>query len=986
MRIHPDSERIFALRRYLLAFTFITVYVLADRTTVFLQIWSSISAWYPPVGIALAILIGMGARYAPVLVLAGLIAGKVNYHATTLSYSFLLGNVLIIGAYTAASAILRRAVKINWRLTSIRDVMSLLFVALPTSCLVAFLGTFLLILDRAIPRAEYLKAALNWWVGDAVAIACVTPFCLVFLMPALRRFAGISETATDTESDSTNKSIHASHGWRRAIESAALTAVMLAVIWIVLGPNSGDNHDMFYIFFLPIMWIAVRRGLRAATVGILILDTGIVLSLRISPGEPSHFVVLQFLMLIVSLTGLLLGALISERDRTENRLSREEERIRLLLESVSEAVYGMDTYGNCTFCNPAFLRLLGYPSQETLLGRNTHNVIHHTRANGTPFPWNDCPLRAALSAGGTAHAVNETMWRSDGSGVRVEVWSHPLIQNGKILGAVVTLVDMTERLQAEESLRQAKEAAEAANRAKSDFLANMSHELRTPMNGILGMTALAMDTDLSPEQREYLDTVRSSGESLLSLLNDILDLSKIEAGKLDLEIAEFSIEDCIEEALRPFTPLAREKSIELVWNATGVPGLVCGDYLRLRQIFLNLIGNALKFTKQGEVSVLAECLTKSESEIRVHFVISDTGIGIPVEKQHKIFEAFAQADMSTSRRYGGTGLGLSISERLVKLMNGRMWLESEEGHGSRFHFEVPFLTARSQASSFRLNNGIVTECSRVLIVDDNAMNLALLKRVLVDWGMEPVVAYRGSDALATFEEYSRRGAKFSTALLDMHLQDLAGLSLASLLSTSPNPPARIILMLESPLGAEHSLECQRLGIHTILKPIRRLPLYEALGGDKREFLGESGISNSPADASPSTGLRILLAEDNIVNQRLLSRILEKMGHQVVVAGDGAVALSMLSQQTFDLIAMDMQMPRVDGLEATYKIRLKEEETRQHIPIIAITANAFDDDRRRCLDAGMDGYVVKPVSSQAIGHEITRVLSLLKSKVTVLVQE
>jgi PAS domain S-box-containing protein len=976
MKNHPDSDRVFALRRYLIGFLFMIAYILLDRSTVFFQIWSGISAWYPPVGMALALLIGTGTKYAAPVLLAALIAAKLNYHQPFFGYSFLLGNLLNISTYTAASVVMRRVFKIDWRLTSIRDVMSLLFVALPSSCIVAFLGTLMLVLDHAIPWAEYLKASLNWWIGDAVAIACLTPFCLVFLMPGLRRFTGFVQTTADLESASPGKSHHEAHGARRTVESLALAAVILGALWVVLGPNSSDNHDMFYVFFLPIIWVAVRRGLRGATAGILTLDVGIIISLRISPGDPSHFAVLQFLMLILSLTGLVLGALISERDRTENRLAREEERIRLLLESVGEAVYGVDTYGNCTFCNPAFLRLIGYPSQQALLGRNIHDVIHHTRSDGSPYPWNECPLREVYVAGEKFHLANDLMWNARGTSFAVELWSSPLIQNDKVLGAVVTFVDITERRRAEESLRQAKEAAEAANRAKSDFLANMSHELRTPMNGILGMAALALDTDLSVEQREYVAMVKSSGESLLWLLNDILDLSKIEAGKLELEISDFSIEDCIEQALQPVAPLAQEKAIELVWNIAGVPPIVRGDHSRLRQVLINLLGNAVKFTMQGEVAIIAQLSTQTEAATRVHFTISDTGIGIPLEKQRKIFEAFAQADMSISRRYGGTGLGLSISERLVKLMNGRIWLESEEGHGSKFHFEIPLLPAMTQAVGFHPDHRLASGHRRVLIADDNPVNLALLKRVLLEWGIETVAASGGSDALAIFQDHARRGVTFSTVLLDMDMPDLSGLDFASQLSCSPIPPAQIILMSPSPLDSERSNQCKRLGISTILKPVRRLPLHQALGGERRTPLIGAAASVVTGNRTPAAGLRILLAEDNAVNQRLISRILEKMGHLVVVANDGAIALSLLSQQEFDLIAMDMQMPIMDGIETTQKIRLKEKGTLQHMPIMAITANAFGDDRQRCLEAGMDGYVIKPVSAQAIRDEMGRVLFLL----------
>jgi PAS domain S-box-containing protein len=976
---HPDSDRVFALRRYLIGFLFVVVFVLLDRTTVYLQILPGISAWYPPVGIALALLIGMGPRYAPLYWLAGFISAKVNYHQSFFSYIFLPGNSLDFGAYTILAIVLRRVFKLDWRLTSIRDVMVLSFLALPLSGIAAFLATLTLIFDHVIPWSGYVKASLDWWVGDAVAIACLTPFCLVLVIPVVRRFAGLTQTAADMESASAGKSIHEAQGFWRAIESLCFVAAIVGSLWLALGPRSAGNQNMFYVFFLPIVWIAVRRGLRGAATGILMLNIGIVLSLQFSGGDPSRFALLQLVMLVLSLTGLILGTLISERDRTEKQLSQEEERMRLLLESVGEAVYGVDSNGDCTFCNAAFLRRIGYASPQALLGRNMHDVIHHTRADGSPYPWSECVLRNALVAGEKLHLPQDLMWSSNDTPFPVELWSSPLIQSNKVEGAVVIFTDITERLRAEESLRYAKESAEAANRAKSDFLANMSHELRTPMNGILGMAALALDTDLSAEQREYLGMVKSSGESLLSLLNDILDLSKIESGKLELEITDFSIEDCIEHAFQPVIPQAQEKGINLVWDAIGVPPLVRGDQMRLRQVLINLVGNALKFTTQGAVTILAEHSATTEFGMRFHFTISDTGIGIPVEKQRKIFEAFAQADMSTTRRYGGTGLGLSISERLVKLMNGRIWLESEVGTGSKFHFEVTFLPADRQSIRPDSDLRAIPEQHLVLLADDNPVNLQMLKRVLLEWGIPSVTALGGSQALDIFREHSLKNVNFSAALLDIDMRDFDGLQLAELISASPGG-TRIIAMIHSPLDGKRAKECKRLGILTILKPLRRLSLWEVLQSQKAGPPTTSSTDASSTAIYKNAGasrLRILLAEDNTVNQRLISRILEKMGHTVVVTNDGAAALTMLSQQQFDLVAMDMQMPVMDGLEATQKIRLSELGTARHLPIIAITANAFDDDRRKCFEAGMDGYVVKPVSPKAIGDEVTRVMELFR---------
>jgi CheY-like chemotaxis protein len=446
-----------------------------------------------------------------------------------------------------------------------------------------------------------------------------------------------------------------------------------------------------------------------------------------------------------------------------------------------------------------------------------------------------------------------------------------------------------------------------------------------------------------------------------------------------LEISNFSIEDCIEQAFQPVIPQAQDKGIGLVWDAIGVPPLVRGDQVRLRQVLINLLGNAMKFTKKGEVTIFAELSNQTETTMRFHFTISDTGIGIPLDKQRKIFEAFAQADMSTTRRYGGTGLGLSISERLVKLMNGRIWLESEVGEGSKFHFEVSFLPADRQSIRPDPDDRAIPEQHLVLIADDNPVNLKMLKRVLSEWGVASVTALGGFEALDIFREHSLRNVVFSAALLDVDMRDLGGLQLPRLIAASA-AATQVIVMLRSPLDSERANECKRLGIFTMLKPLRRVALLQVLRSQKglpasASTAPPSSFSTATDAISHSVALRILLAEDNIVNQRLISRMLQKMGHTVVVAKDGADALTILSQEQFDLIAMDMQMPVMDGLEATQKIRLSELSTRRHIPIVAITANAFEDDRRKCFEAGMNGYVVKPVSAKAIGDEVGRVMAL-----------
>jgi PAS domain S-box-containing protein len=430
-------EKTWKLRQLVVAACFVLVYVLVDRTTVSFQIWTEISAWYPHTGLALAALIGLGWRYAPVILVAECIASIVNYHLPVRSYSFLVGNVEFIAVYTVAAVILRRVVKIDWRLRSMRDVTWLLLIATCAAWIVAFVGTRFLEADHLIPAQGYLLATMNWWVGDAVAIGSIVPFSLIYVLPGLRVFLGYRERDGKAEEVTQRTGRHELRGLGRVFETGLFAASIVAVLWAALSGRFSSGSEMFYILFPPLILVAVRRGLRGATAAILALDTGIILALRVYPRTYHELTLLQFLMLILSLAGLVLGALISERDESEQKLSEEEARMRLLLESTGEAVYGVDNKGECTFCNQALLRLLGYGSQEELLGRNIHDVIHHTSREGTANSREECSMQRELQRGKKFHVAEELLWRSNGTSFDAELWCHPLFEDGERRGSDV---------------------------------------------------------------------------------------------------------------------------------------------------------------------------------------------------------------------------------------------------------------------------------------------------------------------------------------------------------------------------------------------------------------------------------------------------------------------------------------------------------------------------------------------------------------------
>ena len=697
---------------------------------------------------------------------------------------------------------------------------------------------------------------------------------------------------------------------------------------------------------------------------------------------------LGFGLLLTFVVGAYVNTLLGRKEKVERLVVRrtaqlreavgklDDERFLLntLLEHSPDYIYFKDKESRFLRVSRALARYLGFGEPERAVGKTDFDVFDEPRAR--QYQEDEQHVMATRVP---IVAKEEEQSSPDGS-VWVSTTKVPLCTaEGEVIGTFGISRDITARKRAEAELATAKEVAEAASRAKSDFVASMSHEIRTPMNAIIGMTELVLDTDLDDAKRDYLEMVLESAESLLTVINDILDFSKIEAGKLDLERAPLDLRELLGDIMHSLAHRAHAKGLELACHvAPEVPERLLGDRGRLRQIVVNLVGNAIKFTDRGEVVLDVQLDSQTDRSARLSVAVRDTGIGIPPDKQRAVFEAFEQVDRSTTRRFGGSGLGLAICRRLVSLMGGEISVESEFGRGSTFRFALVLDKAPVADEEFPpppLSDAPLAG-TRVLVVDDNETNRIILQEMLTNWGLKPCCVESVRAAMAQLRDAQQAGQPYELLLTDANMPEQTGFDLMDQVRQDQHLHSTIIMMLTSGGDTDDIARCERLGAAAyLLKPVKQSELLDAivlaLGLPERQEQRRPAARAANYPSLPP--LKILLAEDSLVNQKLAVGLLEKHGHRVTVVDNGRQAVTAVEADDFDLVLMDVQMPDMDGFEATALIRAKQRDTGRHTPIVAMTAHAMKGDRERCLEAGMDDYVAKPIRTDQFFTTIAAVV-------------
>jgi two-component system sensor histidine kinase/response regulator len=694
-------------------------------------------------------------------------------------------------------------------------------------------------------------------------------------------------------------------------------------------------------------------------------------------------------ILVPPLAGAVRISSLSDQLRGANRAVAEESArlsstLRLILESAGEGIYGIDSEDRCTFMNEAAASALGL-DLKTVTGRVMHGLIHHSHPDGSPYDQGDCPILEILRGGESCRMETDVLWREDGTSFPAEYSAFPMVDDGSVTGVVVTFSDITERVRVAADLAAARELATAhakaleSSRLKSEFVANMSHEIRTPMNGVIGMTGLLMDTELNQEQREYADTIRRSADALLTIINDILDFSKIESGKMDIEVIDFDLRMVVEDAAQLVAPRADEKRLELaVQIEPGMSRMVRGDPGRIRQVLINLLGNAVKFTDRGEVVLRATAEKDTDDQLAVRFEVTDTGIGIELDQQERLWDSFTQADASTTRRFGGTGLGLAICRQLVNRMGGEVGLESALGRGSTFWFTLTFDKSKDADAPAPVPR-VTLRGVRILVVDDHRTNRTILEHNLKAWGLRPSSCASGREALAELVGAAAAGDPYRLAVLDYQMPGMDGIGLARAIQANSGIGGTALILLTSAARPGDARAARVAGIAAFLtKPVRIGDLYNCVA---TLLAPPTSLEPAPlitrytlAESANAVRGHLLVVDDNAVNRQVAVRMLEKMGHLVDVAANGAEAVAAVSKVRYDAVLMDCQMPVMDGFEATRAIRLSETGGR-HTPIIAITAAAMAGDEERCIAAGMDAYLSKPVNAQTLATMVDRWVDL-----------